>query len=95
MAYITYELDEYQPWPGLALYCYGEATITYQWEGRDRDTGDDGGPYDIELESLLISNDKGGGFSHIDHKHPLFDALEAQLCVDRHVVEACIRDHND
>lgn len=94
MAHFEYELDEFQPFPGLAVYVYGEATITYQWEGRDRDTGDGAGPYDIEVESIEIGPDLAKDKkTPIDRKHPLWDAIEKQLCESRHVVAACISDY--
>jgi len=32
MRTFDYELDEFQPLPGHALYVYGHATIEYTWE---------------------------------------------------------------
>lgn len=91
---IDYELDEFQPWPGLAIYAYGVATITYKWEGRDRDTGDDGGPYDIELQHLTISADKAKAPDYaIEQTDPLFERIEAILCASRDVDAACRADH--
>jgi hypothetical protein len=92
--HIEYELDEFQPWPGLAIYAYGVATITYKWEGRDRDTGDDGGPYDIELQHLTISADKAKAPDYaIEQTDPLFERIEAILCASRDVDAACRADH--
>jgi len=94
MAHFEYELDEFQPWPGMAVYVYGVAVITYQWEGRDRDTGEGAGPYDIEVEAIEIYGDSVKDKNHaLDHKHPLWDAIEKQLCESRHVVAACIADY--
>ena len=91
---IDYELDEFQPWPGMAIYAYGVATISYKWEGRDRDTGDDGGPYDIELQHLTISADKAREPDHcIEQTDPLFERIEAILCASRDVDAACRADH--
>jgi hypothetical protein len=92
--HIEYELDEFQPWPGMAIYAYGVATISYKWEGRDRDTGDDAGPYDIELEHLTISADKAKEPDRcIEQTHPLFLAVEAAIQSDDHVIQACIDDY--
>jgi len=91
---IDYELDEFQPWPGMAIYAYGVATISYKWEGRDRDTGDDGGPYDIELQHLTISADKAKEPDRfIEQTDPLFERIEAILCASRDVDAACRADH--
>lgn len=93
---IEYELDEFQPWPGMAIYCYGVATISYKWEGRDRDTGDDGGPYDIELEHLTISADKAREPDRcIEQTDPLFEKIEAILCASRDVYAACRADYEE
>ena len=93
MAHFEYELDEFQPWPGMAVYVYGVAVITYQWEGRDRDTGEGAGPYDIEVESMEIGPDLAKNkYISLDHTHPLYKAIEEQLCQSRHVVAACISD---
>ena len=93
---IEYELDEFQPWPGLAVYAYGVATISYKWEGRDRDTGDDGGPYDIELEHLTISADKAREPDRaVEQTDPLFRQIEAILCASRDVEAACRADHEE
>jgi hypothetical protein len=78
----------------MAIYAYGVATITYKWEGRDRDTGDDGGPYDIELQHLTISADKAREPDHcIEQTDPLFERIEAILCASRDVDAACRADH--
>ena len=93
---IEYELDEFQPWPGMAIYCYGTAQLSYRWEGRDRDTGDDGGPYDIELEHLTISADKAKEPDHcIEQRDPLFEKIEAILCSSRDVYAACRADYEE
>ena len=91
---IEYELDEFQPWPNMAVYVYGEAQISYKWEGPDRDTGYRGGPYDIELQSLSIHGHLAGNPSYnICHPDPLFAAVEAAIQNNDHVIQACIDDH--
>lgn len=91
--YTTYELDEFQPWPGLAIYVYGNAEISYNWEGRDRDTGESAGPYDIELHYLEIQGDKSGETHKINCDSALFKAIEAALVENPHVWDACRDDH--
>lgn len=94
MAHFEYELDEFQPWPGMAVYVYGVATITYQWEGRDRDTGESAGPYDIEVESIEIYGDsKNDENFSLHHDHPLYKAIEEQIGQSRHVVASCVNDN--
>lgn len=90
--YITYELDEFQPWPGLAVYVYGNAEISYNWEGRDRDIGEWPGPCDIELHWLEIQMDKGN-VELIKKDHPLFVAIEKALIENPHVWDACRDDY--
>jgi hypothetical protein len=93
MAHFEYELDEFQPWPGMSVYVYGVAVITYQWEGRDRDTGECAGPYDIEVEAIEIYGDSVKDKNHaLNRTHPLYEAIEHQLGQSRHVVSACIED---
>ena len=91
--YITYELDEFQPWPGLAIYVYGNAEISYNWEGRDRDTGEWPGPCDIELHLLEINGDKSGERHVIDKDYPLFKAIENALIENPSVWDACRDDY--
>lgn len=91
--YTTYELDEFQPWPGLAIYVYGNAEISYNWEGRDRDTGEGAGPYDIELHCLEIQGDKSGETHKINCDSALFKAIEAALIENPHVWDACRNDY--
>lgn len=86
MSQFTYYFDELKPWPDLAVYCYGEAVITYRWVGRDRDTGEWPGPEDIEIQSISLD-------APLDRAHPLYDLIEAQLNASDHVTQACIDDY--
>lgn len=91
---IEYPLDEFAAYPGLSVYIYGEATISYKWESRDRDTGYRGGPYDIELQHLTIYGDKAKDPPHaIEQTHPLFLAVEAAIQSNDHVTQVCIDDY--
>ena len=83
----TYDFDELQPWPGLAVYCYGSAEISYGWEGPDRDVGYRGGPYDIEVESITV------GPEPMPKTHPLYEAIESYLQNSDHVIQSCIDDY--
>lgn len=96
MAHFIYELDEFQPWPGLAVYVYGEAVITYKWEGRDRDTGEPGGPYDIEVESIWINGDSvNDENTQLDYSGALYWAIEHRLSQSDHVIARAIADHEE
>lgn len=92
MSWFVYELDEFQPWPGLSVYVYGQATIAYSWEGRDRDTGEWPGPCDIEVEDIAIHGDNGP--VSLDNSHPLYKPILDALLTSDHVVAACIEDHD-
>lgn len=96
MAHFTYDLDEFQPWPGLAVYVYGEAGITYYWEGRDRDTGEPGGPYDIGVGEIKIygdrANDKG---ATLEYSSALYQTIADALTASDHVAAMCIEDHEE
>jgi hypothetical protein len=84
----TYDFDELQPWPGLAVYCYGSAEISYGWEGPDREVGYRGGPYDIEVESITLD-------APLDRAHPLYALIVAQLETSDHVAEKCVEDYEE
>lgn len=93
--YTTYELDEFQPWPGLAIYVYGNAEISYRWDGRDRETGDWPGPFDIELHYLEINDHRTDAKHVIDKTNPLFAAIEHALQTNPAVYDACRDDYEE
>jgi hypothetical protein len=88
MNQFTYYFDELKPWPDLAVYCYGEAIISYGWEGPDREIGYRGGPYDIEVESITLD-------APLDRQHPLYALIVAQLENSDHVAEKCVEDYEE
>lgn len=91
---IEYELDQFQPWRKMAVYVYGKAQISYNWEGRDRDTGYRGGPCDIELQNLVINSHAHGDPDYIiESTDPLFIAIENAIATDDHVIQSCIDDY--
>ena len=92
MAHFTYELDEFRPWPALAVYVYGEAVVTYTWEKGDRNIGEWPGPSDIEIESISINGHRDGRET-LTHDDPLYKAIEARLLMSDHVIQSCIDDH--
>ena len=94
MAHFTYELDEFRPWPALAVYVYGEAVITYNREGPDPDVGYRGGPYDIEVESITINGHRDGSET-LAFDDPLYKAIESRLLASDCVVASCIEDHEE
>ena len=87
MAHFTYDFDELQMFTGYAVYAYGSAVITYNWEGPDPDVGYRGGPYDIEVESITV------GDSPMPKTHPLYDAIESALVNSDHVAAMCVEDY--
>lgn len=95
MSWFIYELDEFQPWPGLSVYVYGQATIAYSWEGRDRDTGEWPGPCDIEVEEIKIHGSTNeDDWAVLWPDHPLYKPILDALLTSDHVVAACIEDHD-
>ena len=91
---IDYELDEFQAWPGMAIYVNGEAQISYKWEPADPSTGYRGGPVDIELQHLSIYSHLVMEPDHaIEQTHPLFAAVEAAIQTNDYVIDACVADH--
>lgn len=88
---IDIELDEFQPWPGMSCYLYGEAQISFKWEPQDRDTGYRGGPYDLELQHLRVNADKAGDMPHgIEATDPLFKAVETAIVKDDWIIGRCV-----
>ena len=87
--YIIYELEEFQPWPGQSCFIYGTAMLTYKWEKPDRSVGVSGGPYDIRLQSLVISGD--GESMIVPRGSHLFDAAEAS----DFVAAQCVKDYEN
>jgi len=90
-SYIIYELEEFQPWPGQSCFIYGTAMLTYKWEKPDRSVGVFGGPYDIRLQSLVISGD--GESMIVPRGSHLFDAAAATLEASDFVAAQCVKDH--
>lgn len=93
--YMTYELDEFRPWADLSIYVYGNAEISYRWDGRDRETGDWPGPADIELHYLEINDHKTDAKHVIDKTNPLFTAIEHALQTHSSVYDACRDDYEE
>lgn len=91
--YMTYELDEFRPWPELAIYVHGNAEISYRWEGRDRDAGLWPGPTDLELHYLEIRDHKTGMQHVIAKDHMLFKTIENALIDNPSAWEACRDDY--
>ena len=91
---IDYELDEFAVYPGMAVYLYGQAQISYKWEPADPSTGYRGGPVDIELQHLTIYGDSVRSLPQaIEQTHPLFAAVEAAIQTNDYVIDACVADH--
>ena len=86
------ELDEFQPWPGLACYVYGRAWISYTWVFPDTSTGFRGGPEDITLDCLVIDGHTGEEET-IAPDHPLFKAVAAAISDDDYIARMCCDDY--
>jgi hypothetical protein len=94
MSNFTYQLDQFQPWPALSVYVYGEAEIVYSWEGRDRDTGEPAGPGEIYVDGITIyAHNVGRDNEALSSDDPLYKAIEQRLLMSDSVVQSCIEDH--
>jgi hypothetical protein len=65
--------------------------LTYKWEKPDRSVGIPGGPYDIQLQSLVISGDSEPMI--VPRGSHLFDAAASTLEASDFVAEQCVKDH--
>jgi hypothetical protein len=94
MKTFDYELDEFMPLPGQALYVYGTATIGYEWEPGDRSVGVPSGVALIDVTEIEIdSQDCDGKFMRLP-PGPLFDLIAKALLNSEHVADAA-REHLD
>ena len=94
MKTFEYELDEFMPLPGQALYVYGTATIEYEWESGDRSAGVLSGVALIDVTEIEIdSQDCDGKFMRLP-PGPLFDLIAKALLNSDHVADAA-REHLD
>jgi len=75
MKTFDFELDEFMPIPGQALYVYGNATIQYEWVAGDRSVGVPSGVALIDVTDIEIdSQDSDGEFMRLP-PGPLFDLM--------------------
>ena len=94
MKTFDYELDEFMPLPGQALYVYGNATIQYEWEPGDRSVGVLSGVVLVRVTEIEIdSHNCDGEFMRLP-PGPLFDLIAKALLNSDHVVDAA-REHLD
>ena len=94
MKTFDFELDEFMPIPGQALYVYGNATIQYEWVAGDRSVGVPSGVALIDVTDIEIdSQDSDGEFMRLP-PGPLFDLIERALLTSDHVAGAA-REHLD
>ena len=94
MKTFEYELDEFMPIPGQALYVYGAATIEYEYEPGDRSVGVPSGVALIDVTEIEIdSQDCDGKFMRLP-PGPLFDLIAKALLNSEHVADAA-REHLD
>ena len=94
MKTFDYELDEFMPIPGQALYVYGNAIIQYEWVPGDRSVGIPSGVSLVRVTDIEIdSQDCDGKFMRLP-PGPLFDIIAKALLNSDHVADAA-REHLD
>jgi len=94
MKTFDFELDEFMPIPGQALYVYGNATIQYEWVPGDRSVGVLSGVALVRVTEIEIdSQDCDGKFMRLP-PGPLFDLIAKALLNSDHVADAA-REHLD
>ena len=94
MKTFDFELDEFMPLPGQALYVYGTATIEYEYEPGDRSVGVPSGVALVRVTDIEIdSHNCDGEFMRLP-PGPLFDIIAKALLNSEHVADAA-REHLD
>ena len=88
MKTFEYELDEFTPIPGQALYVYGTATIEYEWQQGDRDVGVPSGVALIDVTDIEIDSHRSDGEYMRLPPGPLFDLIARALLNSDHVADA-------
>jgi len=94
MKTFEYELDEFMPLPGQALYVYGTATIEYEYEPGDRSVGVPSGVALVRVTDIEIDSHRGDGEYVRLPPGPLFDIIERALLASDHAADAA-REHLD
>jgi len=94
MKTFDFELDEFMPIPGQALYVYGTATIEYEWEPGDRDAGVPSGVALVRVTEIEIDSHRSDGEYVRLPPGPLYDLIERALLNSDHVADAA-REHLD
>jgi len=94
MKTFDYELDEFMPIPGQALYVYGAATIEYEYESGDRSVGVPSGVALIDVTEIEIDSHRSDGEYMRLPPGPLFDLIAKALLNSDHVADAA-REHLD
>jgi hypothetical protein len=79
MKTFEYQLDEFMPLPGQALYVYGNATIQYEWEPGDRSVGVPSGVALIDVTEIEIDSHRSDGEYMRLPPGPLFDLIAKAL----------------
>ena len=94
MKTFDFELDEFMPIPGQALYVYGTATIEYEYEPGDRSVGARPGVALVRVTDIEIDSHRSDGEYVRLPPGPLFDIIERALLASDHVADAA-REHLD
>lgn len=93
MRTIKIELDEFQPWPGICVYVYGWAEISYEYEPGDPDVGYRGGVTYPTVESITIEAHLAKDQAQtIDKNHPLFAPIAKIIETTDYAFEDCDED---
>lgn len=94
MKTFDYELDEFMPIPGQALYVYGTATIEYEYNPGDKEVGLRPGIKLLWVNEIEIDSHRNDGEFMRLPPGPLFGLIENALLASDHVADAA-REHLD
>ena len=95
MRTMTFELDQFQPWPELAVYVYGVATLSYEIDPGDAYSGCPRGVTYPTVESITIEAHLAKDAPQtIDKGHPLFAPICYILEQTDYAIDA-IRRHDE
>jgi len=95
MRTMEFDLDEFRPWPQLAVYVYGKATLSYEVDPGDAYSGCPGGVTYPTVESLFIYSDLAIDEPvQITDAHPLYKPICYILEQTDYTIDA-IRRHDE
>jgi len=94
MRVMEFDLDEFRPWPQLAVYVHGKATLSYEIDPGDPDVGYRRGVTYPTVESLYIYSDTIDEPVGISEAHPLYKPICYILEQTDYAIDA-IRRHDE